>query len=155
MQENIKIDDNFVLTPPSVSQQIKFICRKKKEELKVSNLQISNGIMEKFGIDMPVSTIINFFSDKSKAPSIYTAGYVCSYLGISLDEAFLIAAPKTPADIALQEQILEQGKKIAFYDERFKDAKKVCGRQWMAITALSIAVCVFAAISVICLFHMH
>lgn len=145
MQENIKIDENFVLTPPSVSQQIKFICRKRKEELKVSNLQISNGIMEKFGIDMPVSTVVNFFSDKSKAPSIYTAGYICSYLGISLDEAFKIAAPKTPAEEALQEQIIEQDKKLTFYDERFKDARQVCGRQWIAISALAVVSCVLAA----------
>lgn len=145
MQENIKIDENFVLTPPSVSQQIKFICRKRKEELKVSNLQISNGIMEKFNIDMPVSTVVNFFSDKSKAPSIYTAGYICSYLGISLDEAFNIAAPKTPAEEALQEQIIEQDKKLIFYDERFKDARQVCGRQWIAISALAVVSCVLAA----------
>ena len=145
MQENIKIDENFVLTPPSVSQQIKFICRKRKEELKVSNLQISNGIMEKFSIDMPVSTIVNFFSDKSKAPSIYTAGYICSYLGISLDEAFNIVAPKTPAEEALQEQIIEQDKKLTFYDERFKDARQVCGRQWIAISALAAVSCVLAA----------
>lgn len=145
MQENIKIDENFVLTPPSMSQQIKFICRKRKEELKVSNLQISNGIMEKFNIDMPVSTIVNFFSDKSKAPSIYTAGYICSYLGISLDEAFKISAPKTPAEIALQEQVIEQDKKLTFYDERFKDARHVCGRQWIAISALAVASCVLAA----------
>ena len=153
MQENIKIDENFVLTPPTIAQQIKYICRKRKEELKVSNLQISNGIMEKFQIDMPVSTVVNFFSDKSKAPSVYTSGYICSYLGISLDEAFKISAPKTPAEIGLQKQILEQDKKLAFYDERFKEAKQVCGRQWMAITALSIAVCVLAAISVILLLH--
>lgn len=145
MQENIKIDENFVLTPPSVSQQIKFICRKRKEELKVSNLQISNGIMEKFSIDMPVSTIINFFSDKSKAPSIYTAGYICSYLGISLDEAFKISAPKTPAEIGLQEHIIELDKKLTFYDERFKDARQVCGRQWITISVLSAAVVVLAA----------
>jgi hypothetical protein len=153
MQENIKIDDNFVLTPPSVSQQIKFICRKKKEELKVSNLQISNGIMEKFSIDMPVSTIINFFSDKSKAPSIYTAGYICSYLGISLDEAFKISAPKTPAEIGLQEQIIEQDKKLIFYDERFKDARQVCGRQWIAISALAVCCCALAAVVVYFLLH--
>ena len=155
MQKNIKIDENFVFTPPSIAQQVKYICRKRKEELKVNNHQIANGLMEKFEIDMPISTLVNFFSDKSKAPSVYTAGYICSYLGISLDDAFKIAAPKTPTEIALQEQILEQDKKLSFYDERFKEAKSVCGRQWMAITALSIAVCVFAAISVICLFHMH
>ena len=145
MQKNIKIDENFVLTPPSVSQQIKYVCRKRKEELKVSSLQISNGIMEKFQVDMPVSTVVNFFSDKSKAPSVYTAGYICSYLGISLDEAFKISAPKTPAEIGLQEQIIEQDKKLTFYDERFKDARQVCGRQWIAISALAVVSCVLAA----------
>lgn len=153
MQENIKIDENFTLTPPSVSQQIKYVCRKRKEELKVSNLQISNGILEKFQIDMPVSTIVNFFSDKSKAPSVYTAGYICSYLGISLDEAFKITAPKTPAEEALQERIIELDKKLTFYDDRFKDARKVCGRQWIAISALAVACCVFAATVVYFLCH--
>lgn len=145
MQENIKIDENFVLTPPSISQQIKYICRKRKEELKVSNLQISNGIMTKFNVDMPVSTIVNFFSDKSKAPSVYTAGYICSYLGISLDEAFKIAASKTPAEIALQERILELDEKIVTYNERFQEARRVVRRQWIAISALAIACGVLAA----------
>jgi hypothetical protein len=153
MQKNIKIDENFVLTPPSVSQQIKYVCRKRKEELKVSSLQISNGIMEKFQVDMPVSTVVNFFSDKSKAPSVYTAGYICSYLGISLDEAFKIAAPKTPAELALQEQILDQDRKLAFYDERFKEAKQVCGRQWISISALAVCCCALAAVVVYFLLH--
>lgn len=145
MQENIKIDENFTLTPPTISQQIKYICRKRKEELKVSHLQISNGIMTKFKVDMPVSTVVNFFSDKSKAPSVYTAGYICSYLGISLDEAFQIAAPKTPAEDALQERILELDEKIVTYNERFQEARRVVRRQWIAISALAIACGVLAA----------
>lgn len=89
MAEKVIIEDGIVVP---VASRIKNVCKKRKDELRVSYQQISDGIMDMFGIDIPIGTVANFFAERSKASSVYTTGYICAYLGVSLDEQFGIKA---------------------------------------------------------------
>lgn len=64
---------------------IQEVCRIRKEELKLTYQDISNAS------GVPLSTVQNFFSKFSKAPSIYTVAPICKAMGISLDEVFGIS----------------------------------------------------------------
>ena len=59
---------------------IREVCRIRKEELKLTYQDISDAS------GVPLSTVQNFFSKFSKAPSIYTVAPICKAMGISLDE---------------------------------------------------------------------
>lgn len=63
---------------------IQELCKIRKEELKLTYHDISDAS------GVPLSTVQNFFSKMSKAPSIYTVAPICKVLGISLDEVFEI-----------------------------------------------------------------
>ena len=89
MAKKVIIEDGIVVP---VASRIKNVCKKRKDELRVSYQQISDGIMDMFGIDIPIGTVANFFAERSKASSVYTTGYICAYLGVSLDEQFGIKA---------------------------------------------------------------
>ena len=58
---------------------IQEVCKIRKEELKLTYQEISDTS------GVPLSTVQNFFSKFSKAPSIYTVAPICKALGISLD----------------------------------------------------------------------
>lgn len=75
---------------------IQELCRIRKEELKLTYHDISDAS------GVPLSTVQNFFSKLSKAPSIYTVAPICKVLGISLDEVFGIAEHLTPTEETLQ-----------------------------------------------------
>ncbi len=64
---------------------IQELCKIRKEELKLTYHDISDAS------GVPLSTVQNFFSKMSKAPSIYTVAPICKVLGISLDEVFGIS----------------------------------------------------------------
>ena len=64
---------------------IQEVCKIRKEELKLTYQEISDTS------GVPLSTVQNFFSKFSKAPSIYTVAPICKALGISLDEVFGIS----------------------------------------------------------------
>ena len=68
---------------------IQELCRLRKEELKLTYHDISDAS------GVPLSTVQNFFSKLSKAPSIYTVAPICKALGISLDEIFGISEHPT------------------------------------------------------------
>ena len=89
MAEKVIIEDGIVVP---VASRIKNVCKKRKDELRVSYQQISDGIMDMFDIDIPIGTVANFFAERSQASSVYTTGYICAYLGVSLDEQFGIKA---------------------------------------------------------------
>lgn len=73
----------------NVHTRIKDMCKEARNRLGLTNQEISNLISERFGIDdFSVNTINNFFSERSKATTIYTSGYICSALGISIDAVF-------------------------------------------------------------------
>lgn len=75
---------------------IQELCRIRKEELKLTYQDISDAS------GVPLSTVQNFFSKLSKAPSIYTVAPICKALGISLDEVFEISEHSTPTEETLQ-----------------------------------------------------
>ena len=75
---------------------IQALCRIRKEELKLTYQDISDAS------GVPLSTVQNFFSKLSKAPSIYTVAPICKALGISLDEVFEISEHLTPTEETLQ-----------------------------------------------------
>lgn len=75
---------------------IQEVCKSRKEELKLTYQDISDAS------GVPLSTVQNFFSKFSKAPSIYTVAPICKALGISLDEAFGISEHLTPTEETLQ-----------------------------------------------------
>ena len=104
MAEKVIIEDGIVVP---VASRIKNVCKKRKDELRVSYQQISDGIMDMFGIDIPIGTVANFFAERSKASSVYTTGYICAYLGVSLDEQFGIKAAPS-AESATETTVLRE-----------------------------------------------
>ena len=68
------------------------ICKAKAQSLGVTYQQISDGT------GIPLQTIRNFFSRASKSPSINTAGPICKFLGVSLDEYCSITIRLTPTE---------------------------------------------------------
>lgn len=73
----------------NVHKRIKDMCRESRNRLGYTNQDISNKISDRFGIeDFSVNTVNNFFSERSKATTIYTTGYICAVLDISIDAVF-------------------------------------------------------------------
>ena len=95
-------------------------------------------ISERFHIeDFSVNTVNNFFSERSKATTIYTTGYICSVLNISIDAVFGIEQQfsteeelnfvrqlqEVKAELRLKEQRIESlEEKIAEKDTRLNEA---------------------------------
>ena len=75
---------------------IQEVCKSCKEELKLTYQDISDTS------GVPLSTVQNFFSKFSKAPSIYTVAPICKALGISLDKVFGISEHLMPTEETLQ-----------------------------------------------------
>lgn len=75
---------------------IQEVCKIRKEDLKLTYQDISDAS------GVPLSTVQNFFSKFSKAPSIYTVAPICKAMGISLDEVFGISEHLTPTEETLQ-----------------------------------------------------
>ena len=64
--------------------QIKDALKAQREEKHMTNQDIS----DLSGLSM--NTVNNYFSSRSKAPSIYTVGSLCAALGVSLVRFFFI-----------------------------------------------------------------
>lgn len=75
---------------------IQDLCREKRAALNMTAQDISDAS------NVPLSTVNNFFSNTSKAPSINTVGPICAVLGISLDEFFGIGDHYTATEETLQ-----------------------------------------------------
>ena len=75
---------------------IQEVCRIRKEELKLTYQDISDisGV--------PLSTVQNYFSKLSKAPSFYTVVAICKSLGISIDKTCEIIEHLMPTEETLQ-----------------------------------------------------
>jgi len=69
---------------------IQEVCRIRKEELKLTYQDISDAS------GVPLSTVQNYFSKLSKAPSFYTVVAICKSLGISIDKTCEIIEHLTP-----------------------------------------------------------
>jgi len=145
--ENVVLEDGIVVP---VQTRIKNICKKRRDELRVTNQQIADGIYEMFGADIPVSTIASFFASRSQAGSVYTTGYICAYLGVSLDEQFGIkfAHPAESAtEIAvLQERIVSKDTEIRVQQELIGELKSGIRNRRPVIWACIGAVILMAAI---------
>lgn len=73
----------------SVHTRIKDMCKAARNRQRLTNQDICDRISEQFGIvDFSINTVNNFFSERSKATTIYTTGYICAVLGISIDAVF-------------------------------------------------------------------
>lgn len=114
----------------SVHTRIKDLCKGARNRLGYTNQDISNQISQRFGIeDFSVNTINNFFSERSKATTIYTTGYICAVLGISIDAVFGIdnkAATEEEAEFIKQLSDLKveyrfQEQKISHLEETIKE----------------------------------
>lgn len=67
---------------------IKDLCKEKKDSLNLTNQNIADRA------NLFASTVNNYFSESSKAPSVYTVGPICAALGVSLDSYFGIKSKK-------------------------------------------------------------
>lgn len=98
MSQKVVLDEGGSV---SVHTRIKDMCKAARNRLGLTNQDISNLICERFGIeDFSVNTINNFFSERSKATTIYTTGYICAVLGISIDAVFGIEHETSSAEEA-------------------------------------------------------
>ena len=75
---------------------IQEVCRIRKEELKLTYQDISDAS------GVPLSTVQNYFSKLSKAPSFYTVVAICKALGVSIDKTCEIIEHLTPTEETLQ-----------------------------------------------------
>ena len=153
----------------SVHTRIKDMCKSARNRQGLTNQDICNLISERFGIeDFSINTVNNFFSERSKATTIYTTGYICAVLGISIDAVFgiehmisteeerefVVQMAELKYDLRLKEQeiehmqktieekntrISEAGKALEHYRKEVEaDRKKV--QPWVAIVILALLV---------------
>ena len=153
----------------SVHTRIKDMCKSARNRQGLTNQDICNLISERFGIeDFSINTVNNFFSERSKATTIYTTGYICAVLGISIDvvfgiehtvsteeeREFVAQMAELKHDLRLKEQeidhmqktieekntrISEAGKALEHYRKEVEaDRKKV--QPWVAIVILALLV---------------
>lgn len=103
----------------SIHTRIKDLCKVARNRLNLTNQDISNLISERFGIDdFSVNTINNFFSERSKATTIYTTGYICSVLEISIDAIFGIESNNSNSeDAELFHKLAELNVALRFKDQ--------------------------------------
>lgn len=147
MNEKVIIEDGIVVPVP---QRIKSVCKKRRDSMHISNQQISDGILENFGIDIPIGTINNFFAERTKASSVYTTGYICAYLGVSLDEQFGIIPPDDPEErlsvAVLQERVLNRDREILSLKQHRDDMVLEVKRRRPIIYSCLLAVIIMAVI---------
>lgn len=113
--------------------QIKDALKEQRDEKKMTNQDIA----DKSGLSL--NTVTNYFSSRSKAPSIYTVGPLCAALGVSLDKYFGIV-PDSKKQKAENEQIIEkQNIYINQLTEKLRIYKKVLNVFMIIIFVLIIA----------------
>lgn len=98
MSQKVVLDEGGSV---SVHTRIKDMCKAARNRMGLTNQDISNRISRRFGIeDFSVNTVNNFFSERSKATTIYTTGYICAVLDISIDAVFGIEQQFSTAEEA-------------------------------------------------------
>lgn len=83
-----------------MEKNLQDVCREARDRLNYTNQDIA----DETGI--PLSSVKNFFAATSKAPSAISAGLICKFLGVSLDEYFDIT-PAEDAEAQLRLQLKE------------------------------------------------
>lgn len=84
-----------------MEKNLQEVCREARDRLNCTNQDIA----DETGI--PLSSVKNFFAATSKAPSVVSAGLICKYLGISLDDYFDIV-PTVSTEAQLRQQLKEE-----------------------------------------------
>lgn len=120
--------------------EIKTELKEKRDEMHLTNQDVA----DLSGV--PLNTVTNYFSSRSKSPSIYTVGPLCAALGVSLDRYFGIAPPAQsvngPDDAR---RIIEtQQERLAQLTEKLRIYRKVLNIFMVIIFAL-LAACAFIA----------
>ena len=84
----------------NMEKNLQEMCREARDRLNYTNQDIA----DETGI--PLSSVKNFFAATSKAPSAISAGLICKFLGVSLDDYFGIV-PAEDAEARLRRQLKE------------------------------------------------
>ena len=123
MSEKVMLDEGGSV---SVHTRIKDMCKAARNRLGYTNQDICNKISERFGIeDFSVNTVNNFFSERSKATTIYTTGYICAVLGISIDAVFGIENEITsPEELEVVRQLAELKVEARFNEQKIEYLEK-------------------------------
>lgn len=123
MSEMVVLDEGGSV---SVHTRIKDMCKSARNRLGYTNQDICNKITEHFGIeDFSVNTVNNFFSERSKATTIYTTGYICAVLGISIDAVFGIENElSTTEEMEFVKQLSELKNEARFNEQKIKYLEK-------------------------------
>ena len=119
MSEKVVLDEGGSV---SVHTRIKDMCKAARNRLGYTNQDICSKISERFGIeDFSVNTVNNFFSERSKATTIYTTGYICAVLGISIDAVFGIENKiSTPEEAEFIRQLAELKVETRFHEQKIE-----------------------------------
>lgn len=129
--EQKPVSDEIVYA--DVHTHIKDLCKEARNRMGLTNQDIADRISERFSIDaFSVNTVNNFFSDRSKATTIFTTGYICAVLGISVDAAFGIEhefSSKEEAEYVrqlsdLKTELRDKHQYISYMEELIKEKDK-------------------------------
>ncbi len=123
MSEKVVLEEGISV---NVHTRIKDMCKEARNRLGLTNQDISNRISEKFGIeDFSVNTVNNFFSERSKASTVYTTGYICAVLGISMDAVFGIdRSCSTQEEAEFVRQLTELKVESRFQEQKIEYLEK-------------------------------
>lgn len=123
MSQKVLLDEGGSI---SVHTRIKDMCKEARNRLGLTNQDISNLISERFGFeDFSVNTVNNFFSERSKATTIYTTGYICAVLNISIDAAFGIETEMSDEEEKeFVRQLAELKVELRFKDQEIKNLEE-------------------------------
>lgn len=123
MSEKVFLDEGGSV---NVHTRIKDMCKAARNRLGYTNQDICDKISERFGIaDFSVNTVNNFFSERSKATTIYTTGYICAVLGISIDTVFGIENEKsTPEEVEFVRELAELKVEARFSGQKIEYLEK-------------------------------
>ena len=113
--------------------QIKDALKAQREEKHMTNQEIS----DLSGLSM--NTVNNYFSSRSKAPSIQTVGPVWAALGVSLDRYFGISEDNSKLKAENQQIIEKQNIYINQLNEKLRIYKKILNISIAVIFILLVA----------------
>lgn len=117
----------------SVHTRIKDMCKTARNRLGLSNQDICDLICERFDIeDFSINTVNNFFSERSKATTIYTTGCICAVLDISIDAVFGIESSLSSAEEAefcrqladIKSELRFKEQQVAHMEEKLANMKE-------------------------------
>lgn len=123
MSQNVVLEEGGSI---NVHTRIKDMCKRARNQMGLTNQDISNLISERFGFEeFSVNTVNNFFSERSKATTIYTTGYICAVLNISIDAVFGIETDlASDEDSEFVRQLSELKVELRFKDQEISNLQE-------------------------------